>query len=118
MSLKWSEDILLLRVVGFSVASLLILVGFLAKFEGFGVPKTFVMSNKPKKVKIKSMLVWYMFPPQILMLEWRIIGSYVLDLHSITILLSVEFLIGVPCWNDHYNGYVGPLLVVWYCWLW
>ena len=49
---------------------------FLAKFEASGVPKTFVKRDKPKKVKIKSMFLWYMFPPQILRLEWRIISMW------------------------------------------
>ena len=57
MSLKRSEGILLLRIVGFSVSDLLILVGFLAKFEASSVPKTFLKRNKPKKVKVKSMLL-------------------------------------------------------------
>ena len=107
LNLKWSGGILLLRVVG-----------FLAKFKTSGVPITFVIRNKPKKVKIESMLSWYMFPPQILMLDWRIIGSY-RWIMGITILLSVEFLIGVPCWNDRYRSYVVYvyLLVVWCRWL-
>ena len=60
---------MLLRVIGFSIADLLILVGFLAEFEASSVPRTFVIKNKPTKVKIKSMFLRHMFPPQILMLN-------------------------------------------------
>ena len=60
---------MLLKVVKFSVADLLILVGFWAEFEASSVPRTFVIRNKPTKVKIKSMLLRHMFPPQILMLD-------------------------------------------------
>ena len=102
LSLKLSEGILLLRVIGFSVADLLILFGFLAEFEASSAPRTFVIRNK--KVKIKSMFLRHMFPPQILMLDWKINGSYRwVYLYGITILLTLEFLIGVLCWNDHYN---------------
>ena len=78
---------------------------FLAKLEPSGALKTFLIRNKPKKVKIKSILLWYMFPLQIPMLDWRIISAqmsylYILDL----ILFSVEFLI----FTD--NGFP---LVVW-----
>ena len=53
----------------------MILVRFLEESEASSAPRTFVIRNKPTKVKIKSMFLRHMFPPQILMLDWRIIGS-------------------------------------------
>ena len=47
----------------------------LAKLEHSGAPKTFLIRNKPKKVKLKLILLWYMFPPQILKLVWWIITA-------------------------------------------
>ena len=81
---------------------------FLAKLESPGAPKTFSIRNKPKKVKLKLILLQYMFPPQILMMVWWIITAA--DATSIKLLHHYPIVSrtsnGCVLWNGFYNGLI------------